>query len=316
MMIGDSFLRGIRENVEASLTDKFGVYSVVKPGCDIRNLLMSAKSTTENLSHNDAVLICGGSNDLNFDNDESVIEHVIEFIQSNNHTNILLTKVPTRYDLSYYSQVNNEIRSYNDKLRDIVNEHKQVALIEMDFDRKYHTRHGLHLNKLGKLQFTNKITQMVHLILGDKQKQSTGMNNKYRNKGDKSKGDGRTSTQVNKVIKNNEDKIKLTHNAIDENGDEKFNIDENLTTNDNSDDKNEEVSSRQPVNKVTQNGIDENGGGKFNQDDDVTTDDNSDDKNEEVRSRQTINQVIHTQEPEDDEENKCIHKNVISEHTY
>jgi hypothetical protein len=34
-MIGDSFLRGIRENMEPPLSDKFGIYSVVKPGCEL-----------------------------------------------------------------------------------------------------------------------------------------------------------------------------------------------------------------------------------------------------------------------------------------
>jgi len=31
-MIGDSFLRGIRENVELSLSNEFSIYSMVKPG--------------------------------------------------------------------------------------------------------------------------------------------------------------------------------------------------------------------------------------------------------------------------------------------
>jgi hypothetical protein len=43
-MIGNSFLRGIRENVELSLNNKLGIYSMVKPGCDLNNLLESAKS--------------------------------------------------------------------------------------------------------------------------------------------------------------------------------------------------------------------------------------------------------------------------------
>jgi len=41
-MIGDSFLRGIRENVELSLNNKFGIHSMVKPGCDLNTLLESA----------------------------------------------------------------------------------------------------------------------------------------------------------------------------------------------------------------------------------------------------------------------------------
>jgi hypothetical protein len=57
---------------------------------------------------------------------------------------------------------------------EITKEHKQVALIEIGIDRKYHTRHGLHFNKLGKLLFSNKITQAIYSVLGNnKLKQST-----------------------------------------------------------------------------------------------------------------------------------------------
>jgi hypothetical protein len=147
--------------------------------------------------------------------------------------------------LSYYSQVNKGIRSYNEKLREITKEHKQVALIEIDIDRKYHTRHGLHFNKLDKLLFSNKITQMIYLILGDKQKQSIVMSENYGNQGDESEVDGRNSNQVNKDIRNSEDIIKLTQN-----GEEKFNQDEDEIRSDNSDDKNGEVRFGQIMNKV------------------------------------------------------------------
>jgi hypothetical protein len=126
IMTGDSFLRGIRENVELSLSDKFGLYSLVKPGCKINTLLESAKSVIVRLNHKDAILICGGSNDLNNNNNESVIKYITEFIKANNHTNIILASVPVRYDLSHYSQANKEIRSYNNKLTEIMNAHKQV----------------------------------------------------------------------------------------------------------------------------------------------------------------------------------------------
>jgi hypothetical protein len=77
---------------------------------------------------------------------------------------------------------------------------------------------------------------MIYLILGDKQKQSIAMSEKYRNQGDESEVDGRNSNQVNKDFRNNEDIIKLTQN-----GEEKFNQYEDETTSDNSDDKNGEV---------------------------------------------------------------------------
>jgi len=115
-MIGDSFLRGIRENVELSLSNKFGVYSMVKPGWEINTLLESANSVLGGLTQRDIILICGGSNDFNIDKGESIIDHIMEFIKTNNHTNIVLTNVPIHYDLSYYSQENKGIRSFNKKL--------------------------------------------------------------------------------------------------------------------------------------------------------------------------------------------------------
>jgi len=62
----------------------------------------------------------------------------MEFIKTNNHTNIVLENVPMCYDL-YYSQENKGIRSFNKILMEITKEHKQVPLIEIDIDRKYHT---------------------------------------------------------------------------------------------------------------------------------------------------------------------------------
>ena len=115
-LIGDSFLRGIGENVELSLSNKFGIYSMLKPGCKLNTLLQSANRASGSLTDKDVIFICGGANDFNSDKDESTIDHIMEFIKSNNHTNIVLANVPIRYDLSYYSQVNMGIRSYNKKI--------------------------------------------------------------------------------------------------------------------------------------------------------------------------------------------------------
>jgi hypothetical protein len=60
------------------------------------------------------------------------------------------------------------------------------------------------------------------------------MSEKYEIQGDESEVGGRNSNQGNKGIRNNEDIIKLTQN-----GEERFNQDEDETTSDNSDDKND-----------------------------------------------------------------------------
>ena len=174
----------------------------------------------------------------NADKGESVIDHIMEFIKTNNHTNIVLTSVPIHYDLSYYSPENKGIRPFNKKLKEITKEHKQVALIEIDTDRKYHTQHGLHFNKLGKLLFSNKIAQAIHFILGNKLKQSTVMSEKYEVRGDESEVDGRNCNQGNKDISN------------DRNSEERFNLDEDESTRDNNVDKNDEEKFGQINSKV------------------------------------------------------------------
>jgi len=72
-MIGDSFLRGIRENVKLSLSNKFGIYYMVKPGCELNTLLESANSVLGGLTQRDIIVICGGCNDFNADKNESIL---------------------------------------------------------------------------------------------------------------------------------------------------------------------------------------------------------------------------------------------------
>jgi hypothetical protein len=110
---GDSFLRGIREIVELSLSSTVGIYSMFKPGCDLNTLLETANNVSGSLTQKDIILICGGSDDFKIGKDEPIIGHIMEFIKINNHTNIVLTNVPVGYDLSYYSQDNKGIRSFN-----------------------------------------------------------------------------------------------------------------------------------------------------------------------------------------------------------
>ena len=83
-------------------------------------------------------------------NSKTALRHIRNFINSNNHTNIILISVPHRYDLMQSSCVNNEIRSFNRKLMKTVRAFKHASVLEMTSDRNHFTKHGLHLNGLGK----------------------------------------------------------------------------------------------------------------------------------------------------------------------
>jgi hypothetical protein len=93
-MIADSFLRGTGENVALSLNNKYGIYSMAKAGCDLNTLQKKKKSVLGSLTHKNVILNCGGSNDFNFDKDETIIDHIMEFLKTHNHTNIVRAHVP------------------------------------------------------------------------------------------------------------------------------------------------------------------------------------------------------------------------------
>ena len=85
---------------------------------------------------------------------------LVNFIQSNSHTNILLMCVPPRHDLPEWSCVNNETKAFNRKLVKIMKPFSHVSMVTVDTDRKF-TRHGLHMNNLGKEITASKVSVIV-----------------------------------------------------------------------------------------------------------------------------------------------------------
>jgi hypothetical protein len=119
MLIGDSFLRGIRDNVELSTSDKFGIYSCIHPGGNLDTILQSAYKASENLTLNDLIYVCGGTNDFNSDSEGPNVDSIQEFLQSSKHTNVIFADVPLRYDQPYSSQRNERIRTYNRRIGEL-----------------------------------------------------------------------------------------------------------------------------------------------------------------------------------------------------
>ena len=58
--------------------------------------------------------------------------------------------VPPRHDLPEWSCVNNESKVFNRKLLKLMKPYTHVLAVTTDTGRKFYTRHGLHMNNLGK----------------------------------------------------------------------------------------------------------------------------------------------------------------------
>jgi hypothetical protein len=69
--------------------------------------------------------------------------------------------VPHRYDHSYTSNINNEVKKFNIKLRKCMKPITYVTIIDVDQNRKYLTQHGLHFNGHGKEVICKQIATII-----------------------------------------------------------------------------------------------------------------------------------------------------------
>jgi hypothetical protein len=67
----------------------------VKPGTGTDILVNSANNFIMSLSKSDVLIFCGGANDVGKKNSTKAIQRM-DFIKTNNHTNIILVNVPHR----------------------------------------------------------------------------------------------------------------------------------------------------------------------------------------------------------------------------
>jgi len=136
----------------------------VKPGAGTDILVNSANSDIMSLSKSDVLIFCGGANDVRKNISIKVLQHVMNLIKSNNHTNIILVTVPRRYDLMQSSCVNSEIKSFNRKPK-MVKVYQHLSVLQMNNDRKLFTIHGLHLNGQGKEVLSKLTVSHTHSLL-------------------------------------------------------------------------------------------------------------------------------------------------------
>ena len=81
-----------------------------------------------------------------------------------------MTNATHRHDLREWSCVNNEVKSFNNKLKNKLGNICNSKLVCIDSSRRYFTRHGLHMNGLGKEVLALKITEEVKRFTHSKEK--------------------------------------------------------------------------------------------------------------------------------------------------
>jgi len=150
IVIGDSHARGCAREIANCLGKEFEVSGTVMPGAGLAHITTLAQEEIPSLTPHDAVVIWGGSNDINKNEASRCFKHLQNFINHTSNTNILTLAAPHRHNLQQTSCINKEIQVFNRKLHKIFKVRDNVSLIDTDLHRDNFTQHGLHLNTVGK----------------------------------------------------------------------------------------------------------------------------------------------------------------------
>ena len=164
LILGDSHSRGLAEEVQLQMGKDFIVQALVKPAANIEAILHSTSSEVNNLTKRDACIIWGGTRDVAKNESNRGLRQLMNFTGKHRHTNFILMEVPHRYDLEMKSCVNKEITVFNSKLKHLSERIVNLSVIDVTTDREMFTRHGLHMNRMGKEQIAGKIASEMSVL--------------------------------------------------------------------------------------------------------------------------------------------------------
>jgi hypothetical protein len=150
LLIGDSRMRGCASELRMYLVPEYEVTGTIMPGSRLQNVTKLASNEIEGLSHGDAIVIWGGSNDINRNESMKGLKHLNDFVNQRKNTNVMIVTSPHRHDLPTTVCINNEVQLFNRKLHKIMKNKDNVRLLEHETNREDFTQHGLHLNATGK----------------------------------------------------------------------------------------------------------------------------------------------------------------------
>ena len=171
ILTGDSNLRGYVHDLKPLLNNNFELYSVIKPGASSNELIDSAKIEINQLSQDDILVIGYGTNDYEANNFPKTITNITNFIQVNNQSNIIVMNLFHRYDLPNPPTINKIITNLNNKLQKLVTVFPHVKFLETNINRSLFTKHGLHMNKIGKQIVNYQIASLLSTTTAQKKPQ-------------------------------------------------------------------------------------------------------------------------------------------------
>jgi len=165
IVIGDSHARGCAAEIKSNLEEDIEVQGFISPGTRVNTVTTSAIRDIQQLSKQDVVVVWGGLKDVGKNESKKGINRIQRFVETNKHTNIILMEVPHRHDLKQESCVNKEVKKYNSRIRKHMKVHENAEVLHVNLDRSGFTKHGLHMNTMGKELMAKRIVEAIKRTL-------------------------------------------------------------------------------------------------------------------------------------------------------
>jgi hypothetical protein len=143
----ESHARGFAGELLHQVKQHLKVIGYEKPNAGLTEILNSAKEEISKLTKKDTIIVFGGTNEIERNLYGKNLTSIVRFLDATQHTNVILTDVPLRYDPGKGPHINEEIVNYNRKLHKVTNSFKHAKLIKATTNRELFTQLGLCLNK-------------------------------------------------------------------------------------------------------------------------------------------------------------------------
>jgi cell fate (sporulation/competence/biofilm development) regulator YmcA (YheA/YmcA/DUF963 family) len=132
------------------------------------NVTQLAKNEISSLTKKDAVIIWGGANDISRNATMKGLKVLHDFVNQRSNISIIIVTAPHRHDLLAESCVNSEVKTFKRKLFKIMKTRSGVRILHHRYQREDFTKHGLHLNAVGKIKAVKLMSQNIDQLLNSK----------------------------------------------------------------------------------------------------------------------------------------------------
>jgi hypothetical protein len=159
----DSQGRSVVDILMHNKGENCNVIGTLKPGACFKDVTKECVSDCSDLGPQDAAVFLAGGNDIAKNEAESFLTVLRRKLLEMRHTRVFVFDIPHRHDLPSWSCVNKSVAWANVELRKISKNFSNVTVLELSgLGKRFHTRHGHHLNKLGKRYISGKVLNELY----------------------------------------------------------------------------------------------------------------------------------------------------------